>query len=227
MERIVLCWVLISRPATSSLPTDDSPSTSPSEPLAAFLPAGQLPVASSAQAAPLSLAAFLRGGQLPVASSAQAAPLVKGKVFLRYVAKLTPTRENGTVVGDLGATGLSIILGVKASESDSYVVINALVNNIKSGGAMPHMSYFKSCLAGKYKETFDGNFWGNTTSARGGKPNRYSFKSSYVIGPVAEADAREIIGYQIGKASGLYTVVTHPKSNYALCGRMKQQPVEA
>ncbi|CAI5532476.1 unnamed protein product [Closterium sp. Naga37s-1] len=75
---------------SSSLPT--TPPASPPASLAAFLPAA---------------------GRLPVTSSGRATPSVKGKVFLRYVARLTPPRSNGKVVGDRGATGKVIMKGMK------------------------------------------------------------------------------------------------------------------
>ncbi|CAI5480613.1 unnamed protein product [Closterium sp. Yama58-4] len=166
-----------------------------------------------------SLSAFLPGGRLPTASSAQATPLVKGKVFLRYVATLTPTRSNGKVVGDQGATGRVVIKGVKVNASDSYVVLNARVNNIKSGGAGPFAGVFSYCLASSFDEDFDGYKWKNITSTRGGQLKRYSFTASYVGGPVKQAEARMLIElYTIGP----YSVVSHPKNDYALCGKMKK-----
>ncbi|CAI5937091.1 unnamed protein product, partial [Closterium sp. NIES-64] len=74
---------------SSSLPT--TPPASPRASLAAFLPTA---------------------GLLPVTSSAHATPPVKGKVFMRYVARLTPPRSNGKVVGDRGATGRNVLKGV-------------------------------------------------------------------------------------------------------------------
>ncbi|CAI7804329.1 unnamed protein product [Closterium sp. NIES-54] len=46
-----------------------------------------------------------RPGGLPVASSTQISTVPKGKVFLRYVAKLRPPRSHGKILGDLAATG--------------------------------------------------------------------------------------------------------------------------
>ncbi|CAI5976556.1 unnamed protein product [Closterium sp. NIES-65] len=143
MERAVLCWVLIlvtlvtgcTATATSSLPTTPTASP-PSASLAAFLPAA--------------------GGRLPVTSSTHATPLVKGKVFLRYVARLTPPRSNGKVVGDRGATGKVIMKGIKASASANYVVLKVRVNNVRSGGAVPSMDTVLNCLAGKFEAGYEG-----------------------------------------------------------------------
>ncbi|CAI5940798.1 unnamed protein product [Closterium sp. NIES-64] len=50
------------------------------------------------------------GGSAAVPSAAQAKPLVwKGKTIMKYVAKLTPTKSNGNVVGDTGASGKVVI----------------------------------------------------------------------------------------------------------------------
>ncbi|CAI7850304.1 unnamed protein product, partial [Closterium sp. NIES-53] len=121
-----------------------------------------------------SLAAFLPvAGRLPVTSSAYATPLVKGKVFLRYVARLTPPRSNGKVVGDRGATGKVIMKGIKASASACYLVIKMRVNNIQSGGAAPFISAVTNCLAGMYEEGYEGIGWENITRTSGGRPKPY------------------------------------------------------
>ncbi|CAI5991435.1 unnamed protein product [Closterium sp. NIES-65] len=56
-------------------------------------------------------------GALPVAPSTQSATVPKGKVFLRYVAKLRPPRSHGKVVGDLAATGKYSFKGVESLKS--------------------------------------------------------------------------------------------------------------
>ncbi|CAI5491048.1 unnamed protein product [Closterium sp. Naga37s-1] len=46
-----------------------------------------------------------RPGGLPVPSSTQISSVPKGKVFIRYAAKLRPPRSHGKILGDLAATG--------------------------------------------------------------------------------------------------------------------------
>ncbi|CAI5503332.1 unnamed protein product [Closterium sp. Naga37s-1] len=99
---------------------------------------------------------------------------------LRPLLWLTPTRSNGKVVGDKGATGRVVMKGVddRASASAFYVVINVHINNIRSGGAGPSFDTVSSCLAGKYEA---GSDWKNATTTKGGRRKRYSF-TSYTSG---------------------------------------------
>ncbi|CAI7782174.1 unnamed protein product, partial [Closterium sp. NIES-53] len=109
-----------------------------------------LPTTSPAASTPVSLAAFLPAARrLPVTSSAYTTPLVKGKVFLHYVARLAPPPSNGKVVGDRGATRRVTLKGVKASASASYAVLKMRVNSVKYGGAVPYVDVVSTCLAGK------------------------------------------------------------------------------
>ncbi|CAI5973284.1 unnamed protein product, partial [Closterium sp. NIES-64] len=57
-----------------------------------------------------SLIATLPDGGSSAASAASAKPLLyKGKTFIKYVAKMKPTKRNGKIVGDKGASGIASV----------------------------------------------------------------------------------------------------------------------
>ncbi|CAI5506194.1 unnamed protein product [Closterium sp. Naga37s-1] len=138
---------------------------------------------------------------------------------------LTPPRSNGKVVGDRGATGRNVLKGVKASASDSYLVLMTRLNNLRSGGAAPCITPLSNCLAGKFKEEYVGVGWKNITRTRGDWPKRYSFASSIIVGPLPQADIRAFILSYTHQSSGTHMVVSHPKNGHALCGKVKKRPL--
>ncbi|CAI7884936.1 unnamed protein product [Closterium sp. NIES-54] len=73
----------------------------------ACLPAG-VTVFTAYGASATSLIATLPDGGSSAASAASAKPLLyKGKTFIKYVAKMKPTKRNGKIVGDKGASGIA------------------------------------------------------------------------------------------------------------------------
>ncbi|CAI7889454.1 unnamed protein product, partial [Closterium sp. NIES-53] len=61
-------------------------------------------------------------------------PVVKGKVFEVHSLKFLPTRSNGKVVGDRGASGKLWLKGIKTLKNAFYFVEKLRFDNIWSGG---------------------------------------------------------------------------------------------
>ncbi|CAI5505010.1 unnamed protein product [Closterium sp. Naga37s-1] len=84
--------------------------------------------ASATSFAPL----LSQDGGSSAASAAQATkPLVwKGKTMVKYVAKLSPTKRNGKVVGDAGASGKIVLKAVRYSATSFRVLIDFQFLNV-------------------------------------------------------------------------------------------------
>ncbi|CAI5968986.1 unnamed protein product [Closterium sp. NIES-65] len=118
------------------------------------------------EAASASLLAPLlpRGGDsVSPASAAQARPLVwQGKTIFKYAVKLHPTKINGKLVGDEGASGKYILKAVRYSATSYYIKYTVFILNIRSGGEAPTLSGGKSCAATVLGQS--GVPWTNITS---------------------------------------------------------------
>ncbi|GJP40251.1 hypothetical protein CLOM_g24519 [Closterium sp. NIES-68] len=207
---------LTSPPTSPPTPPPTSPSTSPSTSpltsLSTFPPKSLF--ASLAAALPHSLSgiAFTHGW-----------PVVKGKVFVCYVAKLRPTRSNGKVVGDRGATGKAWVKGVKAVDG-SFLVMKVRVDNIRSGGSLPQVRVHSSCLEGMYdKEYGNSDPYQRIAGNRGHLVNRYSFIAGTKFGPATMAQTQQGIQYYVSLLGNDLFVASHQNNNFSLCGKLRKK----
>ncbi|CAI5503455.1 unnamed protein product [Closterium sp. Naga37s-1] len=97
------------------------------------------------------------GSSVPLASQAVKPQIWKGNVFEKYVAKLRPTKINGKVVGDKGASGIFVLKGVSyGGPVNAFYEVYALYRNLKSGGGNHQIvGHEKNLMAlcGKLKKT--------------------------------------------------------------------------
>ncbi|CAI7810195.1 unnamed protein product [Closterium sp. NIES-53] len=180
-----------------------------------LLCAAHLTAAAPASALPPLLP---RDGGSSAASAAQARPLrLKGKTVQKYVTKLYPTKLNGKLVGDKGASGKFVIKAVRFSTATYYIVYIVKVFNIKSGG-YPSVGTGSSCAAtelGAFPFPFK-----NITSAKSGRRKRYSFAFSGAQGPMMLEEA--FGGIVVVLVDGLFVRVGYTGNFQALCGKLKK-----
>ncbi|GJP62708.1 hypothetical protein CLOP_g19739 [Closterium sp. NIES-67] len=152
-------------------------------------------------------------------STAQARPLLrKGKTILKYVARFFPTKRNGKVIGDKGASGRFVAKAIRYSEVVYAIIAKILVLNIKSGGETPMFGGSSSCLTDTSGPE-DLNFL-NITSDRAGRRKRYSFRYLYKGAGGVDAEVRMLVRAIFG--SKKYVAVIHSSNMYALCGKVKR-----
>ncbi|CAI5486636.1 unnamed protein product [Closterium sp. Naga37s-1] len=91
-----------------------------------------------------------------VASAAHARPLVsKGKTTMKYVVNLRPTKVNGKIVGDKGASGKVVLKVVRYSATSYYHHYVLQVLNIKSEGKAPRIRRTTTHINSRYVDCGD------------------------------------------------------------------------
>ncbi|GJP40212.1 hypothetical protein CLOM_g24487, partial [Closterium sp. NIES-68] len=136
---------------------------------------------------------------------------------------LRPTRNNGKLVGDKGATGKVWLKGVKAFAGGHYVVTKLRLDNIQSGGTPPQVQGVYSCMDGLYEEGGENFQWQSITGNRGQLANRYSFIAATKAGPMTKAEVLEYIQWFVSMIGNSPLVASHPYNNYALCGKLRKK----
>ncbi|CAI5973303.1 unnamed protein product, partial [Closterium sp. NIES-64] len=158
-----------------------------------------------------SLIATLPDGGSSAASAASAKPLLyKGKTFIKYVAKMKPTKRNGKIVGDKGASGIASVKVVRYSDSSYRITYYLLLKKLKGGGS-PWFGFAPNCFAASLDEPA----WFNLTNPKSGR-KRYSFMFVDDITAGSEGSARSIVN-DIVRSS--YAVAGQEGNDFALCGK--------
>ncbi|CAI5487734.1 unnamed protein product [Closterium sp. Naga37s-1] len=180
--------------------------------------------ASAASAASAAAAAASTASTASVASTAfmanapQAKALgPKGQWILKLVAKLRPTKCNGKVVGDKGASGKIVIAAVKYSASSYTTTTKFLLQNLK-GGDKPVYGYVRKCTEtpADSRPMADLAFV-NITSAAGGQRGRYSWKFESETLQNTELDARLAVYLAV---SSSFAVIGRAGNERALYGQV-------
>ncbi|CAI7810168.1 unnamed protein product [Closterium sp. NIES-53] len=153
-----------------------------------------------------------------VPSAVQAAkPLYwKGKTIRKYVAKLTPTKSNGKVIGDAGASGVDVVKAIMFSSDHYQVSLKVQALNLKYGSSIPSIGVGTCGLTSKATHLP----WINITNNKAGHRKCYSFVLDMVVGSVPKD--RVIPAMDAFVKPGLFAVVSHAKSDHALCGKGKR-----
>ncbi|CAI5461205.1 unnamed protein product [Closterium sp. Yama58-4] len=145
------------------------------------------------------------------ASTAQAMPLVyKGKRYGKYKAKLRPTKLNGKVVGDAGASGTISIKAVKYSSTSYSLSIKFLVLNLKAG-EQPTFDSVASCSQGSTSSRFTFTNITRPNSRR----KRYSFRARVDQAVTSETNMHGAIAQLVS----LHLAIGRAGNNFALCGK--------
>ncbi|CAI5506274.1 unnamed protein product [Closterium sp. Naga37s-1] len=134
---------------------------------------------------------WCRKARRPCPCIRSAASLRNLVTTMKYVVKMRPTKLNGKVIGDKGASGKEVIKAVRRSASKYYIIYFFKVMNIRSGGAAPNVGSGSSCLGavvGQQEQT-----WVNTATNKSGRRKRYSFTSTSEYGPMSEKEVREAL----------------------------------
>ncbi|GJP82974.1 hypothetical protein CLOP_g13187, partial [Closterium sp. NIES-67] len=131
---------------------------------------------------------------------------------------LRPTKRNGKVVGDKGASGSLVLKLVRYSSTSFAEVSRFRILNVKSGSE-PLIGTARTCLTAT-PAAFTSPFV-NATSDKGARRKRYSFfYDSSAGGMPSEANGRTDIEHFLGLDAGdRYVVVGHPDNMLALCGK--------
>ncbi|CAI5461197.1 unnamed protein product [Closterium sp. Yama58-4] len=147
------------------------------------------------------------------ASTAQATPTVwQGKTIMKYVAIMHPTKVNGKVVGDKGASGRMEFKAVRFSATSYRFIYKLRLFNLK-GGETPWMDFAPTCFTTlRYNSEAT-----NITSPKDARRKRYSFIYDFVGHVGTEADARANVWSLV---SSTHAIVGRTGMQYALCGKV-------
>ncbi|CAI5518652.1 unnamed protein product [Closterium sp. Naga37s-1] len=155
----------------------------------------------------------------PDAPASRTKPLRwKGRRMSKYVAKLRPTKINGGLVGDKGASGKYVVEAVRYSGTNSYMYLTLDVMNIKSGGKAPAVTISGSCAVNALGDTGLGFL--NITSRKSGRRKRYSFTYSLTEGPKSAKEIRTMVADKVLPAR--FVTIGHDINFMALCGKFKK-----
>ncbi|CAI5521162.1 unnamed protein product, partial [Closterium sp. Naga37s-1] len=154
------------------------------------------------------------------ASAAHATPLGlwKGKTIMKYAAKLFPTKYNGKLVGDKGASG-SVVLKALRYSSGAYANIWEIhVLNIPSGGKAPYAKFGKSCTPADDDVGLPTSWVNVTKNGKMARRNHYSFAIKLVFGAHTLAEVRRALAATM--SGGSFLRAGHSKNDRALCGKI-------
>ncbi|CAI5466954.1 unnamed protein product [Closterium sp. Yama58-4] len=140
-----------------------------------------------------------------------AKPLVKGKTVIKYVGNLRPTKVNGKVVGDKGASGKIIMKGIRYASTSYASSLFFQVLNIASGGEPPSTSFGASCIPNGFEPPMS-KTWVEVTSSKSARRKRYSFIVKEFSGAKSLAEVRSAMDEALR--------VNHSNNKLVLCGKL-------
>ncbi|CAI5527041.1 unnamed protein product [Closterium sp. Naga37s-1] len=146
-----------------------------------------------------------------------AKPLVKGKTVIKYMGTLHPTKINGKVVGDKGASGKIVMKGIRYASTSYASSLFFQVLNIASGGEPPSTSFGASCIPNSFEPPLT-KTWVEVTSSKSARRKRYSFIVKEFSGAKSLAEVRSAMGEAM--ASGKFIRVNHTNNKLVLCGKL-------